>query len=126
MSTLYNVHNIIEHIQNPKSTTTVTTNKLGLDQLSCATMCCLHKHMYLQQDDQRGEKKKIEDEEDSNTSNNNTSTNYSDMNNSTANSDTRDDSGISENQDMTNMDIYSNTQNIGQVSRNPLTCILKF
>ncbi|XP_068976680.1 ATPase H(+)-transporting accessory protein 2 isoform X1 [Bombus flavifrons] len=66
------------------------------------------------QDDQRGEKKKIEDEEDSNTSNNNTSTNYSDMNNSTANSDTRDDSGISENQDMTNMDIYSNTQNIGQ------------
>ncbi|XP_020720074.1 renin receptor isoform X2 [Bombus affinis] len=66
------------------------------------------------QDDQRDEKKKIEDEEDSNTSNNNTSTNYSDMNNSTANSDTRDDSGISENQDMTNMDIYSNTQNIGQ------------
>ncbi|XP_043590681.1 renin receptor isoform X1 [Bombus pyrosoma] len=66
------------------------------------------------QDDQRGEKKKIEDEEDSNTSNNNTSTNYSDMNNSTANSDTRDDSGISENQDMTNMDIYSNTQYIGQ------------
>ncbi|XP_033298690.1 renin receptor isoform X1 [Bombus bifarius] len=66
------------------------------------------------QDDQRDEKKKIEDEEDSNTNNNNTSTNYSDMNNSTANSDTRDDSGISENQDMTNMDIYSNTQNIGQ------------
>ncbi|XP_033201616.2 ATPase H(+)-transporting accessory protein 2 isoform X1 [Bombus vancouverensis nearcticus] len=66
------------------------------------------------QDDQRDEKKKIEDEEDSNTSNNNTSTNYSDMNNSTANSDTRDDSGVSENQDMTNMDIYSNTQNIGQ------------
>lgn len=47
MSTLHNVHNIIEHIQSPRSTTTVTTNKLGLDYLSCATMCCLHKHMYL-------------------------------------------------------------------------------
>ena len=47
------------------------------------------------------------------------------MKNSTANNDTRGDSG---NQDLTNMErkTYPDIQSIGQVSQNPLTCILKF
>lgn len=80
--------------------------------------------MYLQQDDQHGENKKIEDEEDSNTSRNDTSISHSDMNKSsttTASSDIHGDSGISEKQDSNNTDhkIYSNIQSIGQVSQIP-------
>ncbi|CAD1474878.1 unnamed protein product, partial [Heterotrigona itama] len=70
-----------------------------------------------QQDDQRDEKKSIEDEEDSNTNNNKTSIPHSDMKNSTANNDTRGDSG---NQDLTNMEhkTYPDIQSIGQESLN--------
>ncbi|XP_043518876.1 ATPase H(+)-transporting accessory protein 2 isoform X1 [Frieseomelitta varia] len=69
------------------------------------------------QDDQRDEKKNIEDEEDSNTNNNKTSIPHSDMKNSTANNDTRDDSG---NQDLTNMEhkTYLDIQSIGQEKLN--------
>lgn len=104
-------------VQNTRWTTTVS--ELGLVYLEFRNASCLHKYMYLQQNDHQDEKKKVGDEEDSNTNIAITSESNSDTS-TTPSSDFHDDSGNNENdQDLTNTErtINSNIQIIGQVSQ---------